>query len=84
MKVLELGKTSLCLGPFKDFWAVVCESLVNFTQWHHHTHLTTQCRHHAHITRKDRLTGSLEDVDIPLECHRVLTPLSLQNLLMKL
>ena len=31
MKVLELGKMALCLGPLKGFRAVVCESLVNFT-----------------------------------------------------
>jgi hypothetical protein len=54
MKVLELGKTSLCLGLFKGFWAVVCESLpVNFKQ----------CRHRTYLTRIDRLTFSLEDVE---------------------
>lgn len=54
MKVLELGKTSLCLGPFKGFRAVFCESSpVKFTQ----------CRHRTRLTRIDRLTGSLEGVE---------------------
>ena len=53
MKVLELGKMALCLGPLKGFRAVVCESLVNFTP------LSSL---HS-LMRIDRLTCSLEDVE---------------------
>ena len=69
MKVLELRKTGLRLGPFRAFWAVVCEPLVNFTQ----------CRHRTHLTHIDRMTGSLEDIEHSKGMAPPLSPTQLQG-----